>query len=640
MLRQWKTRGQGGLSPEAARENEPAADRPAKDAQPEPARNEGAVTGIENGSIVGWVWDADRPYDALEIELYAGDSLVGQGKADQFDIELARARRGNGMHRFELKLNRLPAEPSPWKVRTVVRGTETELLPPVSIATLEEGERLLIGSQYMGEVIGIADGMVRGWVVSKQNPHECPVVTLRDGERAIATQTALEQAVETFEAGVSATVFRFRIPLPANSLDGQLHAFSVTVGPGRVELAGSPILFGPSDAVSLGKTLVAMSDRLQQLEGRIENSKARIDPAELERRLAAKLLDPFDLLLGVHRDSVEREMSVMRRQLLMMARHVPEIDVDAIAAIEEEPIVEDVPVPDAIEFAAATRAAPLMSYDLKVRSSVRLVGALRWTGDVEGVLIEGAGGIELDGMASEKVSIALRGGGATQPAEFNGMVVRFNGQPVSGRFDIAEGGEWSFTGNMVLAPEGSHRSGLGIEYLLDISRPSRKLTLWEMVLFAPGRAPTQLGSEPARISVINLGLEGAEAGWHEVEPGGRGGICWMGEWGEVPLGVRPADSYVITIPEIIPLVPELMPQLQLHLDGEPVKVKITRRGGGMPSFSLEGRCSPRALNNGKSMLRISFPAEFVKSPSELGLNADRRPLTIAVRCVAVGVAEA
>jgi hypothetical protein len=202
-----------------------------------------------------------------------------------------------------------------------------------------------------------------------------------------------------------------------------------------------------------------------------------------------------------------------------------------------------------------------------------------------------------------------------------------------------EGGEWTFTGNMIQAPEGSHRSGLGIDYLLDISRPTGNLALWEMTLFAPGRAPSQISLRPAELSIINLGLEGVEGGWHDVEAGERGGICWMGEWGEVPLVIRPASSYVIKIPEIIPLVPEVVSQLELHLDGEPVVTKIARRDGDTPAFSLEGSCTPRIQRNGKLMLRISFPKESVKSPLELGLNQDRRPLTIAVRCVAVGVAE-
>jgi hypothetical protein len=637
MLRQWKARGQDGNPPDSARETGPAADRSAKDPQLEPGKIEGAVTGIENGSIVGWAWDTGRPYDPLEIELYVGDVLVGQGNADQFDIELARARRGNGVHRFELRLARLPLEPPPWKVRAVVRGTETELLPPIAISTLEEGDILLVGSQYMGEVTGIADGMIRGWVVNKKNPHDCPVVTLRDGERAVATLTALEQAVEIIEAGVSATVFRFKIPLPANSLDGQLHAFSITVGSGNVQLPGSPILFGPSDAAFLSRMLVTLSDRVQQLEARLESNKIRIDPAELERKLAQKLLDPFDLLLGVHRDSVEKEMAVIRRQLILIARQVPSIDADAILAVEEEPAIEDLTVPEAAAFGAVARAVPLMKYDLRVRSSLRLSGGFRWIDTAEGVLIGGSGGIELDGSTLDRVSIVLHGGGASNPAEFNGMVIRFNGQPMSGRFDVMDSGEWTFTGNMVQAPEGSHKSGLGIDYLLDISRSSGRLVLREMDVFAPGRAPSQVGPEPAAYSIVDLGQEGAEAGWHAVEAGERGGICWMGESAEVQLIIRPATSYEITIPEIVPLVTEVVSELQLHLEGVPVDAKITARGDS-PTFSLEGRCSAQIPKDGRATLRISFPKEFVKSPLELGLNQDRRPLTIALRCVAVGAA--
>jgi hypothetical protein len=308
--------------------------------------------------------------------------------------------------------------------------------------------------------------------------------------------------------------------------------------------------------------------------------------------------------------------------------------------VEEEPAVEDVAVPEAATFSAVVRATPLTTHDLRIRTPLlRPAGGLRWNDGFEGVLIEGSGGIELDGLTSDRVSVVLYGSGATDPAEFAGMVVRFNGQPMSGRFDVAEDGDWTFTGNMVQAPEGVHASGLGIDYLLDISRPTGKLVLREMALFAPGRAPQQLGLWPAANSIVNLGQEGADAGWHDVEGGGRGGICWMGEWAEVSLSVGLANSYVITIPEFVPLVPEVVSKLQLHLDGEPVAAKITKRGGDSPAYSLEGSCSPGSAKNGKMVLRLSFPRECVKSPLELGLNQDQRPLTIAVRCVALGVAE-
>src|SRR5580693_10176588 len=108
----------------------PHPDVPSKGAETVlPAAYEGATTGVQDGAITGWVWDASHPYKPLEIELYVGDVLVGQGTANLFDVGLAKANRGNGMHGFEVRLDRLPAKSPPFVIRVVVAGTEMELLP-------------------------------------------------------------------------------------------------------------------------------------------------------------------------------------------------------------------------------------------------------------------------------------------------------------------------------------------------------------------------------------------------------------------------------------------------------------------------------------------------------------------------------
>src|SRR5580698_8299123 len=67
-----------------------------------PAGREGQVVGVEKDKIVGWAWDAAKPYEPVDVEMFVGNLRVGHGSADRFDMDLATAKRGNGMHRFEL----------------------------------------------------------------------------------------------------------------------------------------------------------------------------------------------------------------------------------------------------------------------------------------------------------------------------------------------------------------------------------------------------------------------------------------------------------------------------------------------------------------------------------------------------------
>lgn len=627
MLRRQHASDEGvdaGRSPESG-----VAPTPAK------AAFEGQVFGIQGGAVVGWVWNAESPYETLEVELYVDDIRVAQGKADHFDLELAKAKRGNGMHRFELRLDRLPAQSAPFQIRAVVAGTSMELLPAVAISTLEQAESLLSGSEYCGQITGISDGMIRGWAINRRNPHENPVLTLRDGPREIAVQPAIEQSVAAAEAGGMAGAFRFQFPVPANALDGRIHAFSVTAGQAAIALAGSPVLFGPTDTVSVGRTLVAIAERLDRLEARIESLRTEADVSQLERRLTSRIMDPLDMLLGVHRDSVEREMSVIRRQIVDLASRTPGVDPDVTVPVETAPAIEDVPVPVEAALNSVERSAPIMRYDLGIRTPMaRPTGALRWLDSGEGIALRGDGGIELDGLAADDASFVLRGQGAKDAAEFGALLVKFNGRPLGGRFNVGAHGEWTFIGHVLDAQsEKSGAPGLGIQFLSDIQRPSGRLTLGEILVFGPGRAPSQVDPQPARSTIINLGKERAGMGWHPVEAGARGGICWMGESGEISLNLQAAGSYTVNIPEIRPLTADIMPKLQIFLDDVPVTTQIARRRGDAATFNVSGRCMTRNGGSRIQTLRLCFPKECVKSPLELGLNQDTRPLTVALRCV-------
>ncbi|HTW32683.1 MAG TPA: hypothetical protein VMD76_13460 [Candidatus Sulfotelmatobacter sp.] len=596
---------------------------------------EGATTGIHEDAITGWAWDANRPYEPVDVELYVDDVRVGQRSADMFDVELAKANRGNGMHRFEVRLDRLPAKSPPFIIRIIVAGTDVELLPPIAIATLGEAERLLSGNDYIGEVTEIADGAVCGWVVNRRNPHDAPVLTLRDGDREVASQRATERTTQVLESGVTATAFRFELALPHSLLDGKLHSLTVFAGAPAGRALGSPFLFGASDMTSIARMLISVSDRLDQMERKIEAIRPAFDFAQFEKRVTSTLIEPVDMLLNVHRDSVEREIAVVRRQITEIVRHIPDIDLDLLAP-SAPPAIEDVAIPSRAAFDPVDRSQPMVAFDLSTRSPlVQPHGDVRWAGEQLGISLAGNGTIEFDALLGDGPDIVIRGSGARDASEFSAIVVSFNGRPMSGRFDVFADGRWAFTGGATGSPPAAMpaRPTLGFNFLTGISRPSGRLRLGEISFLAPGRVPSRVEAEAPMAAIVNLGREGASSGWHPVEAEQRGGICWMGEIGDVSVNLHPSGSYRINIPEIRPLVAALMPKLQMFLDGEPITLEIAPIAHDHSAYSVQGVCNIRNGTDELHTLRISFPKDDVKSPMELGLNPDLRLLTIAVRCI-------
>jgi hypothetical protein len=111
----------------------------------------------------------------------------------------------------------------------------------------------------------------------------------------------------------------------------------------------------------------------------------------------------------------------------------------------------------------------------------------------------------------------------------------------------------------------------------------------------------------------------------------------MGARSEVSLRIQRTASYLVGIPEIRPLTVDILPKLQINLDSEPVTAEIEAFPGDTSAYVLRGNCLAPNVDGELRTLQINFPREYVKSPMELGLNQDMRPLTIAVRCITLSV---
>lgn len=84
----------------------PAATTPApKTTAKAKAQIRGSLDGAPNNQAVGWAYNADTPKKRLMVEIVSENRVVAYGLADQFRPDLAKAKIGDGHHRFLLNLS-------------------------------------------------------------------------------------------------------------------------------------------------------------------------------------------------------------------------------------------------------------------------------------------------------------------------------------------------------------------------------------------------------------------------------------------------------------------------------------------------------------------------------------------------------
>jgi hypothetical protein len=507
----------------------------------------------------------------------------------------------------------------------------------VTLATINAAESLVSGNEYLGKVTGISDGMLGGWVINWNNPHEQPVVTLLDGEAVIAARLPVGRTKAVIESGVTANAHRFELPLPATVLDGRQHILSVRVGSSGRDLPGSPIMFGPTDVASIGRSLSVAFEKLHQLERDVISLRPSLDQTQIERKMTAVILDRVDMLLNIHRDSVERELAVMRRQLTELNRRSLGDDADVIQAIGTAAQVDDEPVRSPRSFSVMARSAPLVTYDLSEGpGAVKPRDDITWTkvAGSSALSILGSGGAELHGVPGGPATLIVHGSGVVDPLEFCGIVFAYHGLALIGRVEFGDADDWVLLGTTAGRPIAElFEAGLAVRYLPDLAKPSGQLSMRQIAILPVNRAPERLELAPPKTVVRYVGSESSRDGWYAVETGARGGFNWMGAQAEISFRVRPTGTYRLNIPEVRPLAPEIMPKLQLMLGGIPLKSEVTPASEDNSVFSVTALARLPDTGTEELTLRLSFPDECVRSPMELGRNDDQRPLTMALRAV-------
>ncbi|NHN37600.1 glycosyltransferase [Pseudomaricurvus alcaniphilus] len=186
----------------------------------------GFIDAINNGTVIGWAYDALNPEKHLDLAVLLDGQFVGFVKAEQYreDLEAAGYKNGNCAFRFKLPNQIDDGERHVVEVRMVNGG---------SIA-----KRVLIsqvGSDYKGRMDGVSGYMIRGWFFNKANVNERPVVEVVFDNKGSVLGRADSFRADLLKAGIGNGKHGFEIRLPAELLDGQEHEFKLKLpGDNRV----------------------------------------------------------------------------------------------------------------------------------------------------------------------------------------------------------------------------------------------------------------------------------------------------------------------------------------------------------------------------------------------------------------------
>ncbi len=236
------------------------------------------ITGCEEGGIVGYAWDPERPHRALDVELLAGGAISGTGLANLFDPELARRGIGNGSHAFRVPLMQRVELPCEIVARVKDPPIESS---PLRLTSNQELARVLVPSaRYDGYVDGRKGSTIHGWAIDRVLPEARARVLLIDGDRTLFEVPCDRFRDDLVGAGIGDGRHGFELPIPAALLDGSVHHLRIVIAGTEVELVHGILAFGPKDALEvllevrrvaseqggLARDLADLAERVEQLE--------------------------------------------------------------------------------------------------------------------------------------------------------------------------------------------------------------------------------------------------------------------------------------------------------------------------------------------------------------------------------------
>lgn len=214
------TKGKGlpqALSPHLKAVSESLPD--VVDKMPPVSGVDSSFDGFAGPLVCGWAYDQREPDTKLTIELRCNGAVVARTRADKLRGDLRDAHKGDGCCGYQIETPPLLWDGQKHLVCIYVADTGDRIGP-------EEIEFCRI-AQFRGGVDVLEGATVCGWVVDDNAPSVTLPVELLDFNKVIAEANADLPR----EMGHCA----FRIPLPADALDGRPHLLTVRVkGHGHV----------------------------------------------------------------------------------------------------------------------------------------------------------------------------------------------------------------------------------------------------------------------------------------------------------------------------------------------------------------------------------------------------------------------
>ena len=273
---------------------------------------QGALVAAGPEGFEGWAWNQSLPYDPILVELMGNGAVLARVRADLFDMELVRNNIGNGMHAFRVQLDKLPDGPYPLIISARIAGGGPEISGQFEFKAPGELKGVVADTafhDFEGNLDGVRNGKVCGWIWNRCLPDEPALVSLYDGSVHIGSAVASEYRADLDQAGKASGHCAFTFDLPLNMLDGELHSLHVRVQGTNYQLPNSPLVFGPNSAHTLIELVVQLRQEVDRLSRQV---KEITDPKSTPtKQLADHLMQRTEALLTIQREALEREMRVL-----------------------------------------------------------------------------------------------------------------------------------------------------------------------------------------------------------------------------------------------------------------------------------------------------------------------------------------
>ncbi|WP_018953862.1 glycosyltransferase [Thioalkalivibrio sulfidiphilus] len=181
--------------------------------QDDVASPRGHIDRYEAGELIGWAFDPDRPDEAISLQIFDGQDLLGEGLADRFRSDLMEAGMGNGRHGFTIRLLMPMDHKKPHRIRLIDAETGQVIRTPEFV--LKDSE------SWLAHIDGVDGCVLNGRFSCENAPNSAIRFAVHiDGQRVGDGEAHWDAEQRNF---------RFHYQIPGDYFDGMPHIISVAL---------------------------------------------------------------------------------------------------------------------------------------------------------------------------------------------------------------------------------------------------------------------------------------------------------------------------------------------------------------------------------------------------------------------------